>query len=285
LNIALIGADGQLGSDLLNLLKDTDLFPLYYPEFDVTHEKKAEQTLEIIKPDIIINTSAFNDVNGGEDRIREAFELNSFAVRKLSFISLKLGAVLVHFSSDYVFDGEKDTPYIESDKPNPLNVYGTSKLTGEYFVQNILDRYFIIRTSGLYGEAGCMGKGYNFVDLMVEKAEKEEEIKVVNDQWLTPTWTFELAERVIKLTGMNQYGLYHMTSEGECTWYQFAETIFSYLKKSPPLIPVDSSSYGAKAKRPLYSVLENKRLKQSGIKNFSHWKEALKKYMTRKGYI
>ncbi len=285
LRIALIGADGQLGSDLMKALEDSNLFPLYYPEFDVTDKERMQQTLEIINPDIIINTSAFNDVNECENKIGQAFELNSIAVRELSRICLKLKCVLVHFSSDYVFDGKKKEPYIESDKPNPLNVYGVSKLAGEYFVQNILDRYYVIRTSGLFGEAGCKGKGYNFVDIMVDKAEKEENIKVVNDQWMTPTWTFELAEKVKDILTRKKYGLYHMSSEGKCTWYEFAGSVFSCLGKKPKLIPVDSETYGAKARRPLYSVLENKKLKEIGVADFSNWKSALKKYMIKKGYL
>jgi len=285
MRIALIGADGQLGSDLLEVLKKKDLFPLYYPEFDVTDKERMKQKLEFIKPDTIINTSAFNNVDAGEERIKEAFEVNTFAVRDLSFISLRLGAALMHFSSDYVFDGLKKSPYHEADKPNPLNVYGVSKLTGEYFIQNILEKYYIIRTSGLYGEAGCKGKDYNFVDLMVQKAEKDEDTRIIDDQYTSPTWTFELAERIRDLLNGGKYGLYHMSSEGECTWFQFADKIFSLLGKRPPVTPVDAKSYGARAKRPLYSVLENRALKEIGIRDFSNWEGALKRYMKKKGYI
>ncbi len=285
MRIALIGADGQLGSELLKVLKVFNLFPLYYPEFDVTDKKKMKQKLESIKPDMIINTSAFNDVDASEERVKEAFEVNAFAVRDLSYISVELGAVLLHFSSDYVFDGLKKGPYHEADKPNPVNVYGVSKLAGEYFLQNIMEEYYIIRTSSLYGEAGCKGKGYNFVDLMVQKAEKDEDARIVDDQYMTPTWAFELAERIKDLLDERKYGLYHMSSEGKCTWFQFADKIFSLLGKRPHVTPVDTKSYGARAERPLYSVLENKALKELGIRAFSNWEEALKKYMKKKGYI
>ena len=285
MRVALIGADGQLGSDLLKVLKGFNLFPLYYPEFDVTDKEKMKQKLESLKPDTIINTSAFNDVDASEERIKEAFEVNAFALRDLSYISLELGTALMHFSSDYVFDGLKKSPYHESDKPNPVNVYGVSKLAGEYFLQNILEKYYIIRTSGLYGEAGCKGKGYNFVDLMVKKAGKNENVKIVDDQYMTPTWSFELAERIRDLLDKGKYGLYHMSSEGECTWFQFAGKIFSLLGKRPHVAPVETKSYGARAQRPLYSVLENRALKGIGIRDFSHWEEALKKYMKEKKYI
>ena len=285
MRIALIGADGQLGSDLFKVLSNTDLIPLFYPDFDVTDKERMKQKLESIKPDMIINTSAFNDVDASEERIKEAFEVNAFAVRELTSISLRLGSVLVHFSSDYVFDGRKKHPYHESDRPNPINVYGVSKLAGEYFLQNILKRHFIIRTSGLYGEAGCKGKGYNFVDLMVQKALANEDVEIVDDQYITPTWTFELAERISDLLDKGRYGLYHMSSEGKCTWFEFAKKIFSFLGSKPRMEPVDTESYGAWAKRPLYSVLENRALKKIGIRDFSSWEEALGKYMKKKKYI
>ncbi len=285
MKIALIGADGQLGSDLLEVLRNTDLIPLFYPDFDVTAKERMKQKLESIKPDMIINTSAFNDVDASEEGIKEAFEVNAFAVRDLAYISLRLGSALVHFSSDYVFDGRKKHPYHESDRPNPINVYGVSKLAGEYFLQNILKRHYIIRTSGLYGEAGCKGKGYNFVDLMVQKAVANEAVKIVDDQYMTPTWTFELAERIKDLLDEKKYGLYHMSSEGECTWFEFAGKIFSLLGKRPRVAPVDTESFGARAKRPLYSVLENRALKEIGMRDFSNWEEALRKYMKKKKYI
>ena len=285
MKIALIGADGQLGSDLLEVLSNTELIPLFYPDFDVTDKERMNQKLESIKPDIIINTSAFNDVDASEERIKEAFEVNAFAVRDLASISLRCGSALVHFSSDYVFDGRKKHPYHESDRSNPINVYGVSKLAGECFLQNILKRHFIIRTSGLYGEAGCKGKGYNFVDLMVQKAVENEDVKIVDDQYMTPTWTFELAERIRDLLDKRKYGLYHMSSEGKCTWFEFADKIFSLLGKRPHVKPVDTESYGALAKRPLYSVLENRALKEIGMRDFSNWEEALRKYMKKKKYI
>jgi len=285
MKIALIGADGQLGSDLLEVLSSTELIPLFYPDFDVTDKERMNQKLESIKPDIIINTSAFNDVDASEERIKETFEVNAFAVRDLAYISLRLESELVHFSSDYVFDGRKKHPYHELDRSNPINVYGVSKLAGEYFLQNILKRHFIIRTSGLYGEAGCKGKGYNFVDLMVQKAVENEDVKIVDDQYMTPTWTFELAERIRDLLDKRKYGLYHMSSEGKCTWFEFADKIFSLLGKRPRVKPVDTESYGALAKRPLYSVLENRALKEIGMRDFSNWEEALRKYMKKKKYI
>ena len=284
MRVALIGADGQLGSDLKGSLQSWEVFPLYFPEFDITKPEKAREELAKIKPEIVINTAAYNKVDDCEDYPLEAFLVNSLAVRDISRICLELDCVLVHFSSDYIFDGQKRAPYIEEDVPNPLSVYGISKLAGEYFMKSMMEKYFLIRTCGLYGVAGCWGKGYNFVDKMIELGERGEKIRVVNDQWITPTSSAELAARIKDLIQTKHYGTYHLTNEGQCTWYEFAQAIFSILGKRPNLVPVDSKTYGAKAKRPSYSVLENKRAKMIGLKDFSHWKDALKDYLEKKGY-
>ncbi|MBE0460233.1 MAG: dTDP-4-dehydrorhamnose reductase [Candidatus Aminicenantes bacterium] len=285
MKIALIGADGQLGTDLSTLLKGTNLSELLYPDFDITKPERAKKILYSIKPDVVINTAAYHRVDECEENPEKSFEVNALAVRELAYICLELDAALVHFSTDYVFDGIKKTPYIEEDCPNPLSIYGVSKLAGEYFVQNILEKHFIIRTCGLYGIAGCWGKGKNFVDTIVEQANKGRTIRVVNDQWITPTSTEELAQKVLELIQSRQYGLYHLTNEGECTWFGFAQKIFKIIGQKPDLEPVTTEQYGAKAKRPPYSVLENKRAKDIGLTDFSYWEEALRNYLLKKGYI
>lgn len=285
MKIALIGADGQLGSDLKRALDPDSLCPLYYPEFDITKPEKTRKALSEISPDVVINTAAFNRVDDGENNVSDCFTLNSFAVRDLAKICRGLDCVLVHFSTDYVFDGEKDSPYVEEDFPNPLSVYGISKYTSELFVKNELQKYYLVRTCGLYGEAGCWGKGSNFVDTMVSLAEKGKTIRVINDQVITPTYTAELAQKVKEIIYTRRYGIYHLTNEGQCTWYEFAQHIFQLTGKNPSLIPVDSQTYGAKAPRPHYSVLENKKAKETKISGFSPWREALKDYLVKKGYV
>ncbi|NIM89547.1 MAG: dTDP-4-dehydrorhamnose reductase [Candidatus Aminicenantes bacterium] len=283
--IAIIGADGQLGSDLVKSLQEHRIFPLYYPDFDITKPDQARKALSRLKAEVVINTAAYNRVDEAEDNPQEAFRVNSIAVRDMALICRDLDSVLVHFSTDYVFDGQKKDPYTEEDLPSPLNVYAISKLEGEHFVQNILDKYFVIRTCGLYGEAGCWGKGSNFVDTLVALEKEGKPLRVVNDQRITPTATAELAERVKELIGTDQYGLYHLSNEGDCTWYEFAQAIFSLMDKKPDIIPVDSKSYGAKAERPPYSVLDNKRAREIGLTEFTPWKDALKRYLIRKKYI
>jgi dTDP-4-dehydrorhamnose reductase len=283
MKIALIGADGQLGFDLLNLLPTEKCHPLFYPDFDVREAQKTRDILQSLAPDVVINTAAFHRVDECEDRPEEALIVNAVAVRNLALICRERNAVLVHFSTDYVFDGRKRTPYVEEDEPAPLNVYGVSKLAGEYFIRSLCQKYFLIRTCGLYGSAGCREKGMNFVELMLHLEKSGRPLRVVDDQWVTPTSTEELAARILELLGTERYGLYHMTNEGQCTWYEFAREIFSVVGRAANLSPIDSQAYGAKARRPAYSVLENQRAKALGITDFSPWREALKNYLKKKG--
>ena len=285
MRIAVIGADGQLGSDLVRTLARDEVIPLYYPEFDVTRPERVRSILRGLRPDTVINTAAFHRVDECEDDPEMSFRVNSIAVRDLARLAADLGFVLVHFSTDYVFDGRKKAPYTEADPPNPLNVYAVSKLAGEYFLRALTEKHFLIRSCGLFGEASSREKGYNFVDKMIALAEDGEPLRVVDDQWVSPTSAAELAERTSELLRTDHYGLYHLTSEGQCTWFQFAQEIFSLLGRRPHLEPVDSKTFGAKARRPLYSVLENKRAEETGLRDFSSWNDALRAYLGKKGLI
>jgi dTDP-4-dehydrorhamnose reductase len=191
----------------------------------------------------------------------------------------------MHFSSDYVFDGFRSIPYSEEDMPRPLSVYGVSKLAGEFFVRSILSQYFLIRTCGLFGTAGCWGKGYNFVDTMVRLAREKQPIRVVNDQYVTPTSTLELAMRLADLIESGEHGLYHMTNTGECSWYEFAAEIFNLMGVETDLEGVDSETFGARAQRPAFSVLDNRHAEELGLPGFSPWTAALKDYLQRKGHL
>ncbi len=285
MKIALIGADGQLGSELYRVLAGDDVVPLYYPDFDITKPEETRQVLRNLAPELVINTAAYHRVDECEDNPEMPFLVNAIAVRNLALMARDLDFVLVHFSTDYVFDGKKGSPYVEEDHPSPLSVYGVSKLAGEIFVQTILEKYFIIRTCGLYGAASSKEKGYNFVDRMIELEREGRLLRVVHDQRVTPTSAAELAERVSELIRTSHYGLFHMTNEGECSWYEFAREIFSLLGRKPRLEPVDSLTFRAKARRPAYSVLENKRAKALGLKEFSLWSDALKAYLQKRGYL
>ena len=275
----LIGVNGQLGSDLRKVLSPDTTIPLTHADIEIADLNRVKDILERHRPDVVINTAAYNKVDDCEDNVENPFNVNAYAVRNLAIACKNIDAVLVHFSTDYVFDGSKNTPYKEDDMPRPISVYGISKLTGEHFARYNLKKYFVIRTCGLYGLAGRSSKGGNFVELMLRFAQEGREIKVVNDQVLTPTSTKELAKSVCQLIQTNEYGLYHITNNGECSWYEFAKEIFKIEELSPKLNETTSDAYGAKAKRPLYSVLDHCNMRKLGLDGMGDWKDALKTYL------
>ncbi|MEM1867999.1 MAG: dTDP-4-dehydrorhamnose reductase [Thermosphaera sp.] len=280
----MIGANGQLGTDLVKVLNNWDLVPLTHAELDICDFVRARKVLTELRPDVVINTAAFNRVDDAEAQPEKAFWVNTYAVRNLAQVCADLDCTLMHISTDYVFGGEKRTPYTEDDPPNPLNVYGVSKLAGEYFVRNICPKHFIVRTSGLYGVAGSSGKGGNFVETMVRLAKEGKPIRVVTDQVLTPTYTKDLAQKIKELLTTEAYGLYHITNSGQCSWYEFARRIFELLGIKPDFGPTTSAEFRAKARRPAYSVLAHERLKELGLDDLRPWPEALKAYLEEKGY-
>lgn len=236
------------------------------------------------RPEVVINTAAFVRVDDCEEQVERAFGVNAFAVRNLAHACAELNCVLLHVSTDYVFGGEKRTPYNEEDAPNPLNVYGVSKLAGEYFVRNICPKHFVVRSSGLYGVAGSSGKGGNFVEIMIRLAKEGNPIPVVGDQILTPTSTKYLAESLKQLLQTNAFGLYHITSSGECSWYEFAAMIFEITGLEADLRETTSEEYGAKALRPPFSALANHKLMDLGLEMMPPWRVPLYEYLMEKQY-
>jgi dTDP-4-dehydrorhamnose reductase len=281
--VALIGADGQLGTDIASYFKGKgiELIGLIgLKDIDVCDYMMSDNILKRINPDLVINTAAFHDVDLCEDEALSAFKVNVMGVKNLAIICREINVPLMHFSTDYIFDGKKKELYVEDDCARPLSLYGISKLAGEQVIQYMLEKYYIIRLSGLYGHAGCVGKGnINFVELMIKLAEKEEAIKVVNDQVLTPTSTRDVAEKLYELIQTGNYGIYHMTNTGSCSWYEFACEIFKLMKLSTSVLPITTEEFGAKARRPKYSVLDNVNLRKIGLADLRNWKEALKDYI------
>lgn len=276
--VVVIGAGGQLGRDVVQIFTEDQLFPLARPEFDLCDFVYMREVLGEIQPDIVINTAALTQVDACEDEVSKAFWVNAFAVRKLAQVCTELDCVLVHISTDYVFDGKKQTPYTEEDLPGPLNVYGVSKLAGEHFASSC-PKHFIVRTSGLYGVAGSRGQKGNFVETMIRLAQEGKPIRVVDDQVLTPTSTRDLAQKMRELLQTEAYGLYHITNSGECSWYEFAKKIFELLGLKPDLAPTTTAEFGAKAKRPAYSVLAHHKLKRLGLEALRSWEEAVCAYL------
>jgi dTDP-4-dehydrorhamnose reductase len=276
--IALLGANGQLGRDLASRLPAASTHRLTRAELDLANPAAIATVLNTLQPAIVINCAAYNLVDKAEEEVTTAFAVNAFGVKHLAEVCCNLGAVLVHFSTDYVFglEGFRSHRYTESDPPGPVSVYGISKLTGEYFVRSICPKHFVIRTCGLYGHHGVGGKGGNFVETMLRVAAQGKPLRVVDDQILTPTSTADLAAAVTTLLEEAPFGLYHLTNDGHCSWYEFATTIFELAGVQADLSPISSAQYGSKAKRPEYSVLTTE---HSHAPRLRHWREALAEYV------
>jgi len=280
--VAVVGANGQLGIDVCQeLLKNSnDVIDLNHKQIEISSIDSVMYVMREIRPDIIINTAAIHNVEQCESAPEKAFAVNGLGSRNLSIISNEINATLIYISTDYVFDGFKNSPYIESDRPIPLNVYGNTKLSGEHFIQTIAKKYFILRTSGLYGKNPCRAKGgLNFIDLMLKLAGERDEIRVVDDEILTPTSTASLARQIATISESDAYGLYHATAEGSCSWYEFAKEIFSITNIKVKLNVANPNEFPVKTPRPKYSVIENERLKSVGSNIFSKWHNELAEYL------
>lgn len=281
MRVLLIGAAGQLAQDLAPVLDKGghEVQPATHEQLDICSPEGVRHAVAGARPECIINTAAFHRVDDCEDQAEKAFAVNVVGVRNLAQAAEQAGAALAHFSTDYVFGGEKRNPYVETDLPQPLSIYAISKLAGEFAARRYCSRHFVIRTCGLYGMGGSRSKGGNFVETMLKLAAQKKTINVVTDQTVTPTATADLAERVLPLIESGRYGLYHMTSTGHCSWYEFASEVFRLANVKADLQPMDSRSFGAKARRPAYSVLDNFQLRAAGIAEFRPWQEALAEYM------
>jgi len=288
-HVVIIGGNGQLGTDLTPALASFKVTSLTHADVDVRDTARLEAVLGGLSPEVVINTSAFHKVDVCEEEPESSFAVNAIAPYGLARLAERMGFTLVHFSTDYVFDGRAAAAYKESSLPNPINAYGASKLAGEYLVRNYCSRHFVIRTTGLYGVAGASGKGGNFVETMVRLGNSGNPVRVVNDQVLTPTSTADLAAAVAALLECEErrgidYGLYHVTSAGRCSWYDFAAAIFELCGMEVDLSPITTAQSGAKASRPAFSVLDHRRWITAGLRELRPWREALSDYLTAKGH-
>jgi len=278
-SIAILGSNGQLGRELRSLLPgDGGVDALTRADADLAIPGQITSLLQKLKPRLVINCSAYNLVDQCEATPEAAFAVNAFGVRELAIACRDVQATLVHFSTDYVFglDDNRQMPYEESDAPGPVSSYGLSKLAGEYFVRSLCPSHYVIRTCGLYGRHGAGGKGTNFVETMLRLASAGKTIRVVNDQILTPTSAADVAEATRELLRSPRQGLYHLTNTGECSWYDFARTIFELAGVQADLQPTTTAEYGSKARRPAYSVL---RSEHPGTPKLRPWRDALHAYL------
>ena len=238
MRITIIGADGQLGTDLVEQCTRAghEIVPLTYNDIHIEDMDSVSAALTAAKPDAVFNAAAFHNVPKCETEIDQAFAVNARGPLNIAKLSEQLGFVNIHYSTDYVFDGAKHAPYVETDAPNPLNVYATSKLAGEYFALNYSPRGIVIRLSGIYGRIPSLMKGNNFVSIMVKLAAEKPEVRVVTDEILSPTPTSEIALQSLAILRSGETGLYHLVSEGECSWFEFAQTIWDTLGLTTPLL-------------------------------------------------
>ena len=281
MKILLIGKTGQLGSTLLKdaLALGHNVLAPSKEELDILNEDSFLYAMTHHKPEVVINTAAFHNVSLCEIEPVKAFQSNCIAVKRMAEISNEFNAWFVSFSTDYVFSGEKRKPYIESDIPCPLQMYGLSKLAGEYGALSY-KKSIMIRTCGLYGIQGATSKGGNFVDNRINDSKQNERIEISNDQTVSPTYAGDLSKAVLQLIAhpSKESGIYHLVNEGYCTWYEFTKKIFKTLDIDVELVPVDRKGKTGKMRRPLFSALENKKAKRLGV-TLPNWKESLHEYL------
>ncbi len=282
MKIAVIGANGQLGRDVCTAFRENgdEVHALNHGQMDICAKDVTFAALRNVRPDFVVNTAAMHHVEACEADPAQSFAVNGIGARNLAMASQDLGFTLMHISTDYVFDGDKKFPYVESDPPRPLNVYGNTKLAGELFIQTMAEKYFILRVSAIYGENRCRAKGgLNFVTLMLKLARERDEVRVVDNEFISPTYTKDIAHQIVRMTDCTRYGLYHATSQGSCSWHAFAREIFDLMDASVKLNTARPGDFPIKVPRPLYSVLDNQALRENNLDTMPHWQDALKRYL------
>ena len=281
MKVMVIGANGQLGVDLVRSFGEFgwEVLAATHAEFDVRDTASVSSAISAAKPNVVVNTAAFHKVEECESNPQLAFEVNAVGPMNLANTCRENDATFIHISTDYVFDGKRGEPYTETDTPSPLNVYGASKVAGEHLIAYSTRRHFTIRTSGLYGVAGSSGKGGNFVETMLRKALAGEAVRVVADQVLSPTFTEDLALGIVELASTSDYGLYHLSSDGQCSWFEFARAIFEIRGLKVDLTPVTTDQFPSPVRRPSYSVLSKAKIKSLGLTVVRPWRNALERYL------
>lgn len=279
MKIMITGGKGQLGSDCAQILGEThEISVLDLEEMDITCLSDVNKMIASFTPDVVLNCAAYTRVDNCETEKELAWEVNVTGPKNLAISVGKYDGRLIHISTDYVFDGKKRVPlsYVEEDEPNPINYYGITKIESEKVIRHTLDRYIIFRTAWLYGI-----KGNNFLKTILKLALKnpKKEIKVVNDQYGAPTWSYKLAQQIESLIDTNNTGIFHATAEGYCTWYELAVYFLEKMEVPHAVIPCDSEEYPTPALRPKNSILENRNLKEKGVNRMEHWQNDLVQFV------
>ncbi len=279
--VAILGSTGQLGTDLVEVLRRDDRFevtPLTHQEADCTRAGEVRAVIARIKPDHVINCAAFVRVDDCEDQPDLAFAVNAVGAFNVARACAAAGACCVYISTDYVFDGTKQTAYVESDAPNPINVYGASKLAGEYLVRQAAPRWLIVRVASLFGKTGARGKGGNFIETILAKARRGEALRVVDDLHISPTYTRDAAAVVKQLLEAGETGIVHAANGGTCTWHQLAQAALDLAGLQARVTPVPAIAYPMRARRPMNSALRSARV-LCGSDAQPDWHDALSRYL------
>ena len=275
MKVLITGSNGMLGHDLIDVLDGKhELIKTTSKSLDITDKDKVKDYIVNENPDIVINSAAYTDVDGCETNEEIAYKVNGEGVKNLALACKVVDCPLVHISTDYVFNGENTKPWMEDDEVGPISIYGKSKLQGEEAIESILDKFFIIRTSWLYGI-----NGGNFPKTMLELAKTHDTLTVVTDEIGTPTYTLDLAQAIAELIETEYYGIYHITNSDYCSWFDFAKYIFEVKNIDVNVVPVTAEEFARPASRPHYSVLNNSNWVNNGFKPLRSYKEAIKDYL------
>lgn len=276
ITILVTGAQGQLGSNLVSILKSEgyNVVGTGKSELDITNEKEVDKVISLLKPDIIIHCAAYTQVDKAELEPDRAFLINGIGTRNIAIAAESNQSKLIYISSDYVFNGNTSSVYNEFSSVDPINIYGRSKLAGERMVRDFHSRFFIIRTSWIFGP-----NGDNFVKSMLQLSREKERLKVVDDQIGSPTYTVDLSNCIVKLMETNKYGIYHISNTGSCSWYEFAKEIFLQTNDFIQVEPCTSEEFPRIAKRPKFSVMDQMGLRINHIPQMPHWKDALQRFL------
>lgn len=279
--ILITGAKGMLGTDLRGFLAEQHtVIGLDMDGLDITDLEQSIAAVREYTPDVVINCAAYTNVDGCENEIDLAYRVNAIGPRNLAVACERIGAALVHISTDYVFPGDSSYPYREDDLTGPKSIYGKSKLAGENYIRSLSYRYFIIRTSWLYGK-----NGHNFVKTILRAAQEGNPLSVVNDQTGSPTYTRDLVKAISSLIASPAYGTYHLTNSGACTWFDFTKDILDLAGIQNEVRPTTTKELNRPAPRPAYSVMDNFNWRLLGYESLRHYKEALKEYLAEEGVV
>lgn len=277
--ILIVGSTGQLGADLMDTFKDVKPVGLGHADVAIENPQSVAAALDCYRPDLVLNTAAFHNVPICEQQPRAALLINALGVGGLARACAQRECVIATFSTDYVFDGQKGRPYTEEDEPRPINAYGLSKLAGELLVQAATPRHFIFRTSGLFGRIASTSKGYTFIDRVLRAAAAGEPTSVVNDMLFSPSYTRDVAAAVRRIVERADFGLYHVTNSGSCTWYDFAREALAQAGLDAPVTAISTAQWGGSVRRPPNSALENGHLRRAGFPELPDWRSAVGRYV------